>query len=216
MCIYLCIARSNTDKTHVDFWPRYLSPHLRVRRFSLRARVAHRPSYLCWSSLQHGRYWQQWQGSGGRCTVSNMCTQKSTSSGVTWPDHLRGNFRSKNSRQNCNVKMRRRSCFLEEYKSNPIAGLDRPWGFQEAEHPRFQDNQYMTVVRLSAPRTGRLYPREISLVLISVRGLVDPWTIVGPEGLCQWKIPMTQTGIKLVTFRLVAQCLKQTLKLMYS
>jgi len=33
----------------------------------------------------------------------------------------------------------------------------RPWGFQEVEAPRFQDNQYLKVVRLSALRTGRLY-----------------------------------------------------------
>jgi len=58
------------------------------------------------------------------------------------------------------------------------------------------------VVRLSALRTGRLYPQEMLLVLISVR----------PQGhiaigriLYQWKIPMTPAGIEPATFRLVAQ-----------
>jgi hypothetical protein len=94
-------------------------------------------------------------------------------------------------------------------KAVPITGLDRPLGFQENETPRFLDNRHMKVVGLSALRTGRLYPQEIFLVLIYVRGWVDPRVTVWPKGLCQWEIPMTSSGIEPATLRFVQQCLNQ-------
>jgi hypothetical protein len=64
-------------------------------------------------------------------------------------------------------------------------------------------------VRLSVSRAGRPLPPGRFLVLISVRGWVDPSVIMRLQGLGQLRNPITSSGIEPATFRLIAQCLNQ-------
>ena len=70
---------------------------------------------------------------------------------------------------------------------------ERPWGFQEAEAPRFPDNRHRTMVRLPALRTGRFTPQEIPWYSFLLRVWIDPRAIVRLEG-CHCKIPKTPSG----------------------
>jgi hypothetical protein len=95
-------------------------------------------------------------------------------------------------------------------KAFPLQAWTGPWGSRRLRLPEFLENQHLKVVRLSALRTGRFYPLEIFLILVYVRGWVDPRATVRPEGLSHWKIKVTfSSGIETATFRLVAQCLNQ-------
>jgi hypothetical protein len=59
----------------------------------------------------------------------------------------------------------------------------RPWGFRRLRLPEFLDNRHLRVVGLSALRTGRLYPQEIFLVLISVKRLSRPQGHTSARGI---------------------------------
>jgi hypothetical protein len=63
--------------------------------------------------------------------------------------------------------------------------------------------------RFAVLRTGRLCHQYIILVLISVRGRIDPNAIVQSGELCQSKIPIKPLGIKYATFRIVSQSLNK-------
>ena len=131
--------------------------------------------------------WADWYCDNGNMSLRNV---QNYSTNDKAPD--RATFESPVRYGGCKTN----SCCKTSRKGKVKLSRYRPGqalGFQEVEAPEFLD-------------TGRLYPQEGLLVLISVRGWVDPRATVRPEGLSQWEIPVTPSGIEPATFRLVAQC----------
>jgi hypothetical protein len=72
--------------------------------------------------------------------------------------------------------------------------------------------QALRVPECWGSQISRQSTHESFLVLISVRGWFNPTAIVRPEELCKWKSPVKLSGIEPATFRIVAQCIRQALR----
>ena len=101
------------------------------------------------------------------CTVGCTCLQCRDKDKTFWHltnSHAVLNFffiNSQDKQHKNNASKCKKIQSNTKWHSNPSTGLDRPWGFQEVEAPRFQDSRHMKVVGLSLLHTGHLYSQEM-------------------------------------------------------
>jgi hypothetical protein len=89
------------------------------------------------------------------------------------------------------------------YRPGQVLRIPGGWGSQISRQWAHEGG------KLVSPKHRPPLPQKTFMVLISVRGWVDPRAMVRPEGLCQWKIRMTQSRIERANFGVVAKCLNQ-------
>jgi hypothetical protein len=96
--------------------------------------------------------------------------------------------------------------YHKRVKAVPLQAWSGPEGSKKLRFPDFMTPAQNGGKVVSLTHRPSL-PKEINLVLISVRGWVEPRAVVWPTGLCHWKISMTSLGIEPANSRFVAKCL---------
>ena len=89
------------------------------------------------------------------------------------------------------------------YRSGEVLSVPGGWGSQISRQWPHEGGKVSPTHRPPLP------PRKYSRYLFLLETESTPGATVWPEGLCQWKIPMTPSGIEPATFWFVAQYLSQ-------
>jgi hypothetical protein len=96
-------------------------------------------------------------------------------------------------------------CTRDNGKAVSVAGREGPWECERCRLPHLLDTRLTDGGKFaSLMRPPHFTLPGILLVLISVRGWVDPRAILQLKGLGKFKYSMTSSGLKPASFRLVA------------
>ena len=106
-------------------------------------------------------------------------------------------------------KKRNWRCYLKKVKQSlykPGEALSVPgvWGSQISRQSAHEGGKVVSPTHLPP-----LPPSKYSWYSFLLEAESTSGSYWEPEGLCQWKIPVTPSGIEPATLRLVAQCLNQ-------